>query len=177
MNNQEHQKNTGQDQPSGLETYKDRELSIVRALAAILNESGVHEIDYEVGNCRIRVAKTPKASRSVVISDDSHGKLHAGYESFIEKVGPPAPAPAPAPVANQYWVKSPMVGTVYLSPTPDAAPFVTAGSRVQEGQTILIIEAMKTMNYVKAEKSGCVIEILVKNGAHIEFGQSLVHID
>ena len=137
----------------------------IRELAALLDETGLTEIEIGEGDQNIRVSK---GGGTIVSAPSFAGAVAAPVAADIAAVPPSKHAGA---------VNSPMVGTVYLSPTPDAAPFVTAGSRVQEGQTILIIEAMKTMNYVKAEKSGCVIEILVKNGAHIEFGQSLVHID
>lgn len=78
---------------------------------------------------------------------------------------------------NGFCQKSPMVGTVYLSPSPDAEPFVKVGSAVKEGQTILIIEAMKIMNPIVAQKSGTVSKILVQNAEMVEFGQSLVFID
>ncbi|MEO0481435.1 MAG: acetyl-CoA carboxylase biotin carboxyl carrier protein, partial [Planctomycetota bacterium] len=86
-------------------------------------------------------------------------------------------APAPAPAANGEVFTSPMVGTYYSSPSPDASAFVDVGDRVAEGSTLCILEAMKVMNEIQAEQSGTITEILVKNGDPVEYGQPLFVID
>ena len=86
-------------------------------------------------------------------------------------------APAPEKTTNQNAVPSPMVGTVYMSASPEAAPYVTVGASIREGDTILIIEAMKTMNHIAAPRSGTISAILVEDKQPVEFGEALVVID
>ncbi|MDF2369011.1 acetyl-CoA carboxylase biotin carboxyl carrier protein [Sneathiella sp.] len=137
----------------------------IRELAEIMNETGLGEIEIETGDHRLRV---------------SRGSSSAGVET-VQAIVPAAAPAAPAPVApaadaaaHPGAVKSPMVGTVYLSPEPTAAPFVRPGDMVTEGQTLLIVEAMKTMNPIGAPKAGKVVEILVANEEPCEYGQPLV---
>ena len=144
----------------------------IRDLAEIMNETGLGEIEIENGDHRLRV---------------SRGSSAAAPEA-VQAVMPAAPAPvadpalaAAAPAADVSShpgaVKSPMVGTVYLSPEPGAAPFVRPGDTVSQGQTLLIVEAMKTMNPIAAPKAGKVVELLVDNEEPIEFGQPLAIIE
>ncbi len=132
---------------------------LVRALAALLEETGLSEIEYAVGERRIRVARG--TSTAHVVSTTI--------------AAPPAPAAvASAPAAEAAGtVKSPMVGIVHLSPQPGAPPFVKPGDTVREGQTLFIIEAMKVMNQIPAPKAGKVAQILVANGVPVEYGQPL----
>jgi acetyl-CoA carboxylase biotin carboxyl carrier protein len=140
---------------------------MVRRLADILIETGLTEIEVEQDGQRIRVAR------------DAPTTVYAGAPQAA-----PAAAPAPAPAvatpeapARGEQVKSPMVGTVYLRPQPDAEPFVQVGDRVAEGQTLLIIEAMKTMNPIPSPKAGVILEILVDDAEPVEFGAPLVVIE
>ena len=142
---------------------------LVRRLADILNETGLSEIEVEREGMKIRVAKTLSASTTVYAA-------------------PPALAPAPAPAAVAATpapavaepvhagevVKSPMVGTVYLQPQPGAPPFARVGDTVSAGQTLLLVEAMKTMNPITAPKAGKIIEFLVADAQPVEFGEPLV---
>ncbi len=130
---------------------------LVRALAALLEETGLTEIEYAVGERRIRVARGGAAPAVAV--------------SMPAPLAAPVPAAAAAPPGT---VKSPMVGTAYLSPQPDAAPFIKLGDSVREGQILLIIEAMKVMNQIPAPRAGKVAQVLVSDGAPVEFGQALV---
>ena len=138
---------------------------LVRSLAALLEETGLSEIEYAVGERRIRVAR------------------HAGAVNVVAAAVPSAAAAAPsAPVASVALepagaVKSPMVGIVHLSPQPGAPPFVQAGDTVREGQTLFIIEAMKVMNQIPAPKAGRIAQILVANGTPVEYGQVLAVIE
>lgn len=142
----------------------------IRELADIMNETGLGEIEIETEDHRIRV------SRSASVT--AHAPLvHAA-------VNAPAAAPAAveAPVAadassHPGAVKSPMVGTAYMSPEPTAPAFIKVGDVVSEGQTLLIVEAMKTMNPIAAPKSGKVLEILVSDKEPVEFGQPLVIVE
>ncbi len=144
---------------------------LVRELANVLNETGLSEIEVERGDLRIRVAKTVIAPPPQTLSAQI----------------PMAPAPAPSSEARPAAaadetpakaageaVKSPMVGTVYLQSQPGAAPFVKVGDRVAAGQTLLLVEAMKTMNPIGAPRDGVVAELLVSDGQPVEYGEPLV---
>lgn len=146
---------------------------LVRQLAEILKETDLSEIEVETEDLKVRVAR----------------------QSQVVNVAAPiasAPAAAPAPVAaapaaappegsnkssHPGAVPSPMVGTVYVAAEPGAAPFVSVGAQVTQGQTVLIVEAMKTMNQIPAPKSGTVTEILVEDGQPVEFGEPLLIIE
>ncbi|TDH39159.1 acetyl-CoA carboxylase biotin carboxyl carrier protein [Pseudohoeflea suaedae] len=142
--------------------------ALIRDLATILNETDLTEIEVEQDDLRIRVSRngTPVAPQAYA-----------------------APAPAPAPVAaaaaepaakpasSGNAVPSPMVGTAYMSPSPGARAFIEVGQSVTEGQTLLIIEAMKTMNQIPSPRSGKIVEILVADGQPVEYGEPLVMIE
>lgn len=147
---------------------------LVRKLADILNDTGLTEIEVERGDLKIRVVRQLSAAP-------------AAAQTFVAApVAAPAPrvalAEAPAEVAapkavSGNAVKSPMVGTVYRQPQPGAEAFIKVGDTVSEGQTLLIIEAMKTMNPIPAPRAGKVVEILVGDGEPVEFGEPLVVIE
>jgi acetyl-CoA carboxylase biotin carboxyl carrier protein len=139
----------------------------IRALAQILADTGLTEIEIAEGETRIRVARAhPPATTYTAMA-------------------PPAPVAAAAPAAvadvldedHPGAVTSPMVGVVYLSPEPGQPPFVTPGQAVTAGQTLLLIEAMKTFNMIKAPHAGTVTRILVNTGAPVEFGEVLLVIE
>lgn len=139
----------------------------IRALAELLNDTGLSEIEIEKSGLRIRVART--LSVAAVPSQVLNAPVGSG--------APAAEAQRLDPAAHPGAVKSPMVGTAYRAPEPGAPAFIEVGSRVSEGQTILIIEAMKTMNHIPAPRAGTVIQILVENGQPVEFGEPLVIIE
>jgi len=141
---------------------------LVRRLAGILNETGLSEIEVEHDGLKIRVARTLTAAAPVAMAAPSF----AAPPSPASAAEPAAAAPTPAPAAGDA-VKSPMVGTVYLQPQPDAPSFVKVGDTVAEGQTLMIVEAMKTMNPIPAPRAGKILEILVLNGQPVEFGEPL----
>jgi acetyl-CoA carboxylase biotin carboxyl carrier protein len=143
----------------------------IRGLAEVLNDTGLSEIEVEQKGLRIRVARNVTAT-----------------------VTAPAPAPAPDPAetaaaqkpaadpdadlaTHPGAVTSPMVGTAYRAPEPGAAPFVEVGSAVERGQTLMIVEAMKTMNHIPAPRAGTVSAILVENGQPVEYGEPLMIIE
>jgi acetyl-CoA carboxylase biotin carboxyl carrier protein len=137
---------------------------LVRQLAALLDETGLTEIEYAVGERRIRVARGAAPMTTVSLAPQA-----------VPAVAVPAAEPAPASLAEHPGaVKSPMVGTAYLAPQPGAAAFVKAGDPVTEGQVILIIEAMKVMNQIRSPRAGRVHEVLVADGAPVEFGEVLM---
>jgi acetyl-CoA carboxylase biotin carboxyl carrier protein len=148
---------------------KSNELALIEDLAEILNRTGLTEIELDRGGARVRVSKSATVSMGAPMVSAAPAAHHHS----------PAPAAAAAPVAadNKDALKSPMVGTAYLSPTPGAASFVAIGAQVKQGQTVLIIEAMKTMNQIGASKSGTVTAILVENGQPVEFGEALMVIE
>ena len=135
---------------------------LVRTLATLLAETGLSEIEYAVGDRRVRVARNaaPPASAAA-----AHGAAPA------TGVEPSASAVTVPPVEHPGTVKAPMVGTVYLSPQPEAPPFVKLGDAVAEGQVLLIIEAMKVMNQIRAPRAGRLTQILVDDGAPVEYGE------
>jgi acetyl-CoA carboxylase biotin carboxyl carrier protein len=141
----------------------------IRALAGILTEAGLTEIEIAEKDSRIRVVRAP-------------GTAPPGAETFSRTQAPPValqPPPTDAEdLANHPGaVLSPMVGVVYLSPEPGTPPFVTLGQTVSAGQTVLLIEAMKTFNHIKAPRAGTVSRILVANASPVEYGEPLMLID
>ena len=153
---------------------------VIKDLAELLNETGLTEIEIESGGMRIKVARgcgqptayvpaPPPASAPLAAPAETQNK--AGAET------PDAPLPAEDPAAHPGAVKSPMVGTAYLSPEPSAAAFIKVGDKVNEGQTLLIVEAMKTMNPIAAPRAGKITQIIVQNEQPVEFDQPLVIIE
>jgi len=144
----------------------------IRTLAGILVETGLSEIEIAEKDSRIRVARgvAPVQAAPVPVA-----------ATQAAPVAQPAPAPAAAAAADDAQhpgaVLSPMVGVAYLSPEPGAPPFVTPGQTVAVGQTVLLIEAMKTFNQIKAPKAGTVARILVASGAPVEYGEPLMVIE
>jgi len=146
---------------------------LVRKLADILTDTGLSEIEVEHGGLKIRVAKTLTAAPIHYAQPAPQAYAPAAAPAAAAAPSEAAPAAA-APAARGDAVKSPMVGTIYLQPSPDAPAFIKVGDSVTEGQTMMIVEAMKTMNPIPAPKAGKVIEILVADGQPVEFGEPLV---
>src|SRR3982751_1839697 len=142
---------------------------LVRKLADILTETGLSEIEVEHGGLKIRVAK------NLIAAPQVHYAAAAPAPAALAPAPAAATAPAAAAPARAAGdeVKSPMVGTVYLQPNPGSPPFVKVGDTVEAGQTLFIIEAMKTMNPVPAPKAGKIVEVLVEDGTPVEFGEPL----
>src|SRR5690606_17513352 len=130
---------------------KKFDADLIRELAELLKETDLSEIEIEDRNLRVRVARTI-----------------AGAPATLPVA---APQPLDDPAHHPGVVKSPMVGTAYRAPAPGAAPFVEVGTQVQEGQTLLIVEAMKTMNQIPAPRSGTVTAILVQDRQPVEYGE------
>jgi len=147
------------------------ELDLIRNLAGILNETGLTEIELERQGTKFRVAKKMTALAHVSAAAPLHHVSHPAVP------GPVPPAVKPADTDHPGTVKSPMVGTVYRASAPELPPFVEAGSEVKQGQTLLIIEAMKTMNQIPAPRAGKVTHVFVENGQPVEFGEPLVVIE
>lgn len=144
------------------------ELALIRNLADLLNETGLSEIELEQRGVRVRVSRG--------------GTVYAAAPAHAAPMAPVAAAPvvAAAPAVSAVpadAVKSPMVGTIYRAPQPGAPNFVEVGTDVKAGQTLLIIEAMKTMNQIPAPRAGKVTQIYVQNGNPVEYGEALVLIE
>ena len=148
---------------------KSFDSDLVRSLAELLDQTNLTEIEYDTGSLRIRVARQ-------------------GLPMAVHHAVPAAPAVAAAPVAQPATVPddasahpgavtSPMVGVAYMSPEPGAAKFIEVGATVSEGQTLMLIEAMKTFNPIRAPRGGKVTRILVTDGQPVEFGEPLVIIE
>lgn len=150
------------------------ESELVRELAELLNETDLTEIEVADGDRKIRVARTGTIMAPIAAAPQAAAPVPAA-----SAVDAPATAPVSAPAAADHpgTVKSPMVGTAYVAPEPGAADFVKVGDMVKEGQTLLIVEAMKVMNPITAPKAGKVIEIFVQNEQPIEYGEPLLLID
>ena len=154
---------------------------IVSKLAEILDKSNLTELEYEVEGCRICLTRDLAPVAAPVYAQAA--PVMAPQAASAAPVSAPAPAPAQAPAAgNDYSkhpgaVKSPMVGVVYLSSAPNTPDYVQVGDSVKEGDTVCLIEAMKTFNPVKAHKGGKVKAILVAAGDPVEYGQPLVIIE
>lgn len=143
---------------------------LIRDLAEILNDTNLSDIEVEQNNLRIRVSRTIGQAPSVQV----------GYAPQQPAAQLPAGASSPAakPEDNtKNAIPSPMVGTVYLAPSPGARAFVEVGQKVSEGQTLLIVEAMKTMNQIPSPRSGVVTAILVEDAQPVEFGEPLVIVE
>jgi acetyl-CoA carboxylase biotin carboxyl carrier protein len=140
---------------------------VIRELAQLLEETGLTEIEFERDGVRVRVARQSQVHAAA--SPRPAAIVQPAAETAVSAAGDPAKHPG--------VVNSPMVGTIYLGPEPGARPFVEIGSQVRAGQTLLIVEAMKTMNQIPAPHAGRVIEILVEDGQPVEFGEPLMVIE
>jgi acetyl-CoA carboxylase biotin carboxyl carrier protein len=151
--------------PLGKKAMPNIDSSVIRELAELLTETGLTEIEVEQGGSRLRVA------RQVVNSyvADAPMRVAAPAAAPAAEAAPAKPKGPPAGA-----VTSPMVGTVYVAPEPGKPPFVKVGDKVSEGDTLLIVEAMKTMNPIAAPKAGTVTEICVNDAEPVEFGQTLL---
>lgn len=147
---------------------------LVRQLADILKDTDLSEIEVEHGHLKIRVARQMAAAAAV-----SYVPAPAPVAAQAAPVAVPATAPEAAPTAkvSANAIKSPMVGTVYMQAQPGNPPFVKVGDTVKECQTLLIIEAMKTMNPLPSPRAGKVVEILVADSQPVEFGAPLIVIE
>lgn len=147
---------------------------IVRDLAGILNDTNLTEIEVELGDLKVRVSRQSQAVHAYAAPAPLPV---AAAAAAVNSTAAAAPAPAAAIDIAKNAVSSPMVGTAYLAPSPDAKPFIEVGATVKEGQTLLIIEAMKTMNQIPAPRGGTVTQILVEDGQPVEFGEPLMIIE
>lgn len=146
----------------------DVDPELIRKLTELLGELGLSEIEYESNGRRIRIARQTGAVVAAPVVEAPAAAPAASGGDTSEKT---------SAAANGTVVTSPMVGTVYLSPEPGADVFVKPGDTVSEGQTILLIEAMKTYNPVRAPRAGKIVQILVSDSTPVEFGEELMVIE
>ena len=151
--------------------------ALIRAIAELLNEQNLAEIEIEREDLRVRVTRSYASTgvQQVMVPAAPPAQMMAPAASSATAAA--APAKPDDLASNPGTLTSPMVGTAYLSPEPGKPAFVAVGTRVTEGQTILIIEAMKTMNQIPAHKSGTVSRILVTDATPVEYGQPLAVIE
>ena len=145
--------------------------ALIRELALLLDETSLTEIEIERAGLRVRVA------RNISIAAAMPANVAPVAHAPVATAAPAASAPADDLANHPGLVPSPMVGTAYWSPEPGAKPFIEVGTRVTAGQTLLIIEAMKTMNQIPSPRAGTVTQILVEDGQPVEFGEPLVIIE
>lgn len=143
---------------------------LIRDLAGILNDTNLTEIEVELGDLKVRVSRQAPAAVHAIAAPQG------GYAPAAQPAASAAAAPAAADPSKNA-VPSPMVGTAYLAPSPDAKAFIEIGQNVKEGQTLLIIEAMKTMNQIPSPRAGTVTAILFEDGQPVEYGMPLVVIE
>jgi acetyl-CoA carboxylase biotin carboxyl carrier protein len=157
------------------------DLDFLRGLISAVDDSGIDSLDISRGGTRIRIAKTPPAApvaASVTQAPAPAATVTHEPAAAAPSPAPAAPAPAAAPAKNNWIeVKSPMVGTYYRSPAPEAPPYIEVGAHVIRGQTLCILEAMKLMNEMESEVAGTVREICVENAEPVEYGQVLFRIE
>ena len=148
------------------------DLRKLKTLIDLVAESDIAELEVTEGESKVRIVKSSAMPQNQMVMMQPQG-----MQAHYQPAAPAAPAPAAAVVAAEptgYVVKSPMVGTFYRSSAPGSAAYVEVGSAVKEGDTLCIIEAMKLLNEIDADKSGTITQILVENGQPVEYGQPLM---
>jgi acetyl-CoA carboxylase biotin carboxyl carrier protein len=150
----------------------------IRKLIELLEETGISEIEIKEGEESLRLSRhssAPMESSQVRYVSHSPATHHAPQAS--QAMPHPSPSETKPPVSAGHKIRSPMVGTMYTSPSPETPPFVTVGQSVKMGDTLCIVEAMKMFNEIEADRAGRIIEILIKNGDPIEYDQPLFIIE
>ena len=151
------------------------DLRKLKKLIDLVEESGIAEIEVTEGEEKVRITRTTAATAPIYAAPAPAAAAPVAVPAAAPAAAAPAAAPAARDLSNAQ--KSPMVGTFYRAPGPNAAAFVEVGQQVKVGDTLCIIEAMKLMNEIEAEKSGVVKEILVENGTPVEYGEPLFIIE
>ncbi|HVG43486.1 MAG TPA: acetyl-CoA carboxylase biotin carboxyl carrier protein [Longimicrobium sp.] len=164
------------------------DLEFLRGLIGAVDESGIDSLEISRGGTRIRISKTPPPApvhAAAPMAAPAHLQMPPTHDVGLPRAAAPAaasgsaeaPAAAGPPASTLVEIKSPMVGTFYRSPAPEAPSYVEPGSRVARGQTLCILEAMKLMNELESDVAGVVREICVDNGEPVEYGQVLFRIE
>jgi len=157
------------------------DLKQIKNLLTLIAESGVNEVYIEEGDFKIKVKKLSDSVQHVVQPTYQQSiptiDLSQPAPTAVPREAPAIETPAPSPKSSGITIKSPIVGTYYSSPSPDAKPFLSVGDTIAKGDPLCIIEAMKIMNEIESEHSGVITKMLVKNGQPVEYDQPLFEID
>ena len=156
----------------GPKTTGAGDTALVKALADILDEAGLAELEYETADLSVRLSRVAGAAPVAAVAPAA-----APTVTPAAMPAPAAASPAEDMASHPGALTSPMVGTVYVAPEPDAPAFVAVGDSVKKGQTVLNVEAMKVMNPITAPRDGKIAQIMVQNGQPVEFGEVLVVIE
>ncbi len=149
----------------------------IKKLIELIQETGIAEIEIREGEESVRISRESQRTAAPMVMNMPAAAYAPPPVAETHAVKPAAAEPAAAPHANKHTVKAPMVGTVYLSPSPGAKQFIQVGQPVKIGDTLCLIEAMKMFNQIEADKTGTITAILVDNGVPVEFNQPLVVIE
>ena len=156
------------------------DLKDIKVIVDLMKKNAVSEFEMEEGDFKIKLKREsgkPRKGETVVVQEAAPVILPAAAVPVAAAPAPAAPATAPPPAPEGPEVKSPMIGTFYRSPSPDADSFVEVGSVVEPETVVCIIEAMKVMNEIKAEVKGTIAEVLLEDGKPVEYGQALFRIE
>jgi acetyl-CoA carboxylase biotin carboxyl carrier protein len=154
----------------------DVSANLLRKLADTMGNAGLSEIEYVDGDRSLRLSRATQAAAPVMMAEPVMAAAPVAAAPAAAPAPSAAPAPAPEPVSDVKTIDSPMVGTVYLAPEPGASDFINIGDEIKEGDTLMIIEAMKVMNHLPSPASGVVRRVLVSDGQPVEFGQPLIEL-
>jgi acetyl-CoA carboxylase biotin carboxyl carrier protein len=147
------------------------DLKDIKAIIDLMKKNSVTEFELEKQDFKIRLKRGSNGAAAVAASEEPPALVYAGPQSGVPT--PAVVAPPPAPVDSELEIKSPMIGTFYRAPSPEAASYVEIGSEVNADTVVCIIEAMKVMNEIKAEAKGVITQVLIENAKPVEFGQPL----
>lgn len=156
------------------------DLKDIKVIVDLMKKNAVSEFEMEEGDFKIKLKREsgkPRKGETVVVQEAAPVALPAAAAPVAAAPAPAAPATAPPPAPDGPEVKSPMIGTFYRKPSPDADSFVEVGSVVEPDTVVCIIEAMKVMNEIKAEVKGTIAEVLLEDGKPVEYGQALFRIE
>jgi acetyl-CoA carboxylase biotin carboxyl carrier protein len=153
------------------------DLRKLKTLIDLVSESNVSELEITEAEGKVRIVKGPVGGVVPMVAYASAPVAVSPAPVAMAATGAAEPMPAAAPVSNEHVIKSPMVGTFYRSASPGAKPFVDVGTSIKEGDTVCIVEAMKILNEIDADKTGTIKRILVENGQPVEYGQPLFVIE
>ena len=156
------------------------DLKDIKVIVDLMKKNAVSEFEMEEGDFKIKLKREsgkPRKGETVVVQEAAPVALPAAAAPVAAAPAPAAPATAPPPAPDGPEVKSPMIGTFYRKPSPDADSFVEVGSVVEPETVVCIIEAMKVMNEIKAEVKGTIAEVLLEDGKPVEYGQALFRIE
>ena len=149
----------------------------IKKLIELVEESGISELEISEGEESVRISRAPANAGYPMMQQAYAAPMMAAPAAAPVAAAPAGEAPAAAPELSGHIVRSPMVGTFYRTPSPDAKPFIEVGQKVNVGDTLCIVEAMKMMNQIEADKSGVVKAILLESGQPVEFDEPLVVIE